>query len=93
MFIRRLLGLAVCILSLGACKGTWTLEECTVAGSEDCNTCISFPDASYQTCDFSAESFDPEHSLREEEYTNTCSDGGEFLEAYKQGWTNRGCSQ
>ena len=92
-YTQRLLGMAIFILSLTACKGTWTLEECTVAGSEDCNSCISVPDSTYLTCDYSSSYFDPEHTLRPDEYTNSCSDGGEFLEAYKQGWTNRGCSE
>ena len=92
-YVHRFLGMTIVIFSMAACKGTWTLEECTVAGSEDCNSCISLPDNSYQTCTYAANSFDPEHTLRPDEYTNSCSDGGEFLEAYKQGWTNRGCSE
>ena len=91
--IQKLLSVGFVILPLTACKGTWTSEECTTRGSEDCNTCVSITENTYQSCDISAGEYDPESTMKENPFANTCSDGGELLTAYKQGWVNRGCSE
>ena len=91
-YVHNLFLFGLFILALSGCKGTWTLEECTIQGSEDCNFCVSDSGNSYQSCDISAEEYDPESTLQDNPNSNTCSDGGELLTAYKQGWVNRGCS-
>ena len=91
--VHNLFSVGIFILPLAACKGTWSSEECTIRGSEDCNSCVSVGENDYATCDISADEYDPESTLKENPHANTCSDGGELLTAYKQGWLNRGCTE
>ena len=92
-YVHKLFSVGLVILSIAGCKGTWTAEECTIRGSEDCNLCVSVSENSYQTCDISAAEYDPESTLRDNPHANTCSDGGELLTAYTLGWANRGCAE
>ena len=76
-----------------------TAEQCQQLGSEDCGTCLQ------ETQDFlcseeveqgSSPSFDPELSSVNQNgerfsSTDNCSDGGELLLAYRNGYVSRGC--
>ena len=76
-----------------------TAEQCQQLGSEDCGACLQ------ETQDFlcaedvdqgSSPSFDPELSYMNQSgerfaSSNNCSDGGDLLLAYRNGYVSRGC--
>ena len=78
---------------------TLTTEQCRQLGSEDCGACLSEMQDFLCAEDFdqgSSPSFDPERSSMDRNgnrftRTDNCSDGGELLLAYRNGYVTRGC--
>ena len=90
--VRQLLLVGAVLLPQVACESPKTVEECTAEGSADCGSCESLNNQSSDTtldCSESGDFYDPEYTGYELEHT--CSDGAALLEAYKEGWVNRGC--
>ncbi len=91
--VRQLLLVGVVLLPQVACESPKTAEECTAEGSADCAYCEEiYNNESSETtpdCSEGGDFYDPEYAGYELEHT--CSDGAALLEAYKEGWVNRGC--
>ena len=68
-----------------------TAETCQTAGSTACGSCLD----GNQSCSTTDNSFYSPESPRDSngELIMSCSDGGAKLQAYTDGWTNRGCTE